>query len=123
MEYIERFTAKDLIANKKTYKISFKAVSSLTRPGHEGFLFRVKDGADNVAIQDYQLNGIIKEIFGAKVLKGEAGESRLFRKSINRWAIEKYGEDSVEADVVFLKITDTNHHKGKLLVHLSKSYL
>ena len=98
---IEKFTSRDLI--KSIRSLAAKTIKKLTRSWHEDFLYKVRDGGEYVAIQNYQLNGIIKEIFKTK--KSKAGEARLFRKSINQWAVEKYKEGAVEIDIVYEKIT------------------
>jgi len=113
--FIEKYTSRDLI--KSIRSLAAKTVRKLTRPGHEEFLFKVKDGGEHVVIQNYQLSGIIKEIFGVK--KSKAGEARLFRKSINQWAVEKYKEGAVEIDIVYEKITG---HKPSGAQKVATSY-
>jgi len=113
--FIEKYTSKGLIKSIKS--LAVKTVKKLTRSGHNEFLFKVRDGGEYVAIQHYQLNGIIKKVFGIK--QGAAGEARLFRKSINQWAVERYGTDSIEAAIVYEKITG---HKPEIGKKVSSTY-
>ena len=101
--FIEKYTSKNVI--KKIKSLIKKVVKRPTREGHEGYLFKVKDGSDYVAIRIPQINAIIKELFGQRSLSKEAGEGRLFRKAISQWAAEKYKSDSAEALIVFQHIT------------------
>ena len=112
---IEKFTSTNVIKKVKSLINSIKKIP--TRKGHEGYLFRVKDGSDLVAIRIEQVNAIIKSLFGEKRLPGQAGEGRLFRKAISQWGAEKYGTNTAEAEIIFKHIT--GHGEG---ANVKKTY-
>ena len=68
--------------------------------GHKDFMFK---DVGNHALTTEDVNILTREIFGKSAQKGDAGEGRLFRKSIEQWAITKKDGSIKEADSLTAK--------------------
>ena len=81
---IEKFTSTNVIKKVKSLINSIKKIP--TRKGHEGYLFRVKDGSDLVAIRIEQVNAIIKSLFGEKVYRDKLENQDFLEKLFHNGA-------------------------------------
>lgn len=71
------------------YSLNLRTESPL---GHKDWMFKTITGE---ALTTSEVNVLVKQFFGERIFtKGEAGEGRLFRKSIEEWVVSK--KDKVE---------------------------